>query len=46
VQVSDFHAVFSDHTLRLQRHCCSNTACHWQGASTVPDIEQPYPGAI
>jgi len=38
VQVSDFHAVFSDHTLRLQRHCCSNTACHWQGASTVQAV--------
>src|SRR5215468_2636534 len=30
-QVSDFHAVFSDHKLRLQRHCCSNTECNWQG---------------
>src|SRR6185436_18966581 len=38
VQVSDFHAVLSDHTLRLQRHCCSNTACHWQGASTVQAV--------
>ena len=37
-QVSDFHAVFSDHTLCLQRHCCTNTACHWQGASTVQAV--------
>ena len=37
-QVSDFHAVFSDHKLRLQRHCCSNTACHWQGASTIQAV--------
>ena len=37
-QVSDFHAVFSDHTLRLQRHCCSNPVCHWQGASTVQAV--------
>ena len=34
-QNSDFHAVFSDHKLRLQRHCCSNADCNWQGASTV-----------
>ena len=37
-QASDFHAVFSDHTLRLQRHCCGNAACHWQGASTVQAV--------
>jgi hypothetical protein len=29
VQVSDFHAVFSDHTLRLQRHCCSQYFGHF-----------------
>lgn len=34
-QNSDFHAVFSDRKLRLQRHCCSNADCNWQGASTV-----------
>ena len=28
LQVSDFHAVFSDHTLRLQRHCCGNATCN------------------
>jgi hypothetical protein len=37
-QVSDFHAVFSDHKLRLQRHCCSNAECHWQGASTIHSV--------
>jgi len=34
-QNSDFHAVFSDHKLRMQRHCCSNADCSWQSASTV-----------
>jgi hypothetical protein len=37
-QVSDFHAVFSDHKLRLQRHCCRNPTCHWQGASTIQAV--------
>ena len=37
-QASDFHAVLSDHTLRLQRYCCSNPACHWQSASTIQAI--------
>jgi len=37
-QASDFHAVLSDHTLRLQRHCCGNAACNWQGASTVQAV--------
>jgi len=37
-QASDFHAVFSDHKLRLQRHCCGNAACNWQGASTVQAV--------
>ena len=37
-QVADFHAVLSDHTLRLPRHCCGNAARHWQGASTVQAV--------
>src|SRR6266849_523022 len=37
-QASDFHAVLSDHTLRLQRHCCGNAACNWQGSSTVQAV--------
>jgi len=37
-QNSDFHAVFSDHKLRLQRHCCSNANCSWQDASTVQSL--------
>ena len=36
--VSDFHAVFSDHPLRLQRHCCGNAACQGQGAATVQAV--------
>lgn len=32
---SKFHAVFSDHTLRLQKHRCNNPECRWQRVPTV-----------
>ncbi len=32
---SQFHAVFSDHTLRVQKHCCSNSDCDWQSFPTI-----------
>ena len=32
---SQFHAVFSDHTLRVQKHRCSNPDCDWQSFPTI-----------
>lgn len=32
---SQFHAVFSDHTLRVQKHRCSNSDCDWQSFPTI-----------
>ena len=32
---SKFHAVFSDHKLRLQKHRCKSPECGWQSAPTV-----------
>jgi len=32
---SDFHAVFSDHKLRVQKHVCGNAACRWQSSPTI-----------
>lgn len=32
---SQFHAVFSDHTLRVQKHRCSNSDCDWQIFPTI-----------
>ena len=37
-----FSCGFGDHKLRLQRHCCGNTACNWQGASTIQAVLAPY----
>lgn len=34
-KISDFHAVFSDHKLRLQKHRCSNSECGWQQIPTI-----------
>jgi hypothetical protein len=30
---SDFHAVFSEHKLRLQKHICSDTESRWQSTT-------------
>ncbi|MDZ4874945.1 MAG: ISKra4 family transposase ISAcas1 [Chroococcidiopsis cubana SAG 39.79] len=32
---SDFHAVFSDHKLRLQKHICSDAECRWQSSPSI-----------
>jgi hypothetical protein len=32
---SQFHAVFSDHTLRVQKHRCNNPNCDWQSFPTI-----------
>lgn len=46
-QPSNFHAVFSDHKVRIQKHKCRNPECDWQstptttsvfGTSTHPDL--------
>jgi len=35
---SQFHAVFSDHQLRVQKHRCSHPACRWQSFPTVASV--------
>lgn len=35
---SQFHAVFSDHTVRIQKHLCSNPECRWQSAPTTTSV--------
>lgn len=35
---SKFHAVFSDHKLRIQKHCCKNPDCHWQSTPTTTSV--------
>lgn len=32
---SDFHAVFSDHKLRVQKHLCSDAECRWQSSPSI-----------
>lgn len=32
---SQFHAVFSDHSLRVQKHRCSHPDCDWQSFPTI-----------
>jgi len=32
---SKFHAVFSDHKVRMQKHKCKNPECNWQGTPTT-----------
>lgn len=32
---SDFHAVFSDHKLRVQKHICSHVECGWQSSPSI-----------
>jgi len=32
---SDFHAVFSDHKLRVQKHICSDAECGWQSSPSI-----------
>lgn len=35
---SDFHAVFSDHKLRLQKHICSDAECRWQSSPSIKSL--------
>jgi hypothetical protein len=35
---SNFHAVFSDHKVGIQKHQCRNPKCHWQSAPTTTSV--------
>jgi hypothetical protein len=35
---SQFHAVFSDHQVRLQKHRCSHPDCRWQSFPTISSV--------
>ncbi len=35
---SNFHAVFTDHKVALQKHKCRNPECDWQSAPTTTSI--------
>jgi len=35
---SKFHAVFSDHKLRIQQHCCKNPECNWNSGPTTTSV--------
>ena len=35
---SKFHAVFSDHKLRIQKHRCKNPDCNWESAPTTTSV--------
>lgn len=35
---SQFHAVFSDHKLRIQKHRCKNPDCDWQSTPTTSSV--------
>lgn len=37
-RTSEFHAIFSDHELRIQKHRCNNPACNWHGSPTVTSL--------
>ena len=37
-RTSEFHAVFSDHEVRIQRHRCNNPECSWQSSPTVTSL--------
>jgi hypothetical protein len=37
-KASDFHAVFSDHTLHIQKHHCSNPDCRWHSTPTIKSL--------
>ena len=36
--LSNFHAVFTDHKVSLQKHQCHNPECHWQSAPTTTSV--------
>ena len=35
---SNFHTVFSDHKLRIQKHRCNNPECSWQSTPTTTTV--------
>ena len=37
-KASHFHAVFSDHTVRIQKHHCSYPDCHWHSTPTITSL--------
>ena len=37
-RTSNFHAVFSDHELKIQQHCCENPSCSWRSSPTVNSL--------
>jgi hypothetical protein len=37
-RTSNFHAVFSDHELKIQQHCCENPECSWRSSPTVNSL--------
>lgn len=37
-RTSEFHAVFSDREVRIQKHSCSHTECNWQSSPTVTSV--------
>ena len=34
-KTSNFHAIFSDHTVRIQKHHCSYPDCGWHSTPTI-----------
>ena len=37
-RTSEFHAVFSDHKVGIQKHSCSHSECNWQSSPTVTSL--------
>lgn len=37
-QLSNFHAVFTDHKVRIQKHKCRNPECDWQSTPTTTSV--------
>src|SRR5207249_1557937 len=37
-KTSNFHAVFSDHTVRIQKHHCSQPGCGWHSTPTITSL--------
>ena len=35
---SNFHAVLSDHKIRIQKHRCNNPECNWQSTPTTTTV--------
>ena len=37
-KTSNFHAIFSDHTVRIQKHHCSHPDCRWHSTPTITSL--------